>query len=520
MGFRRKREDDAPVAEQAFDADSALHTPDESGEPAPTSPAALPTPDQIGSVGVAIMPGVPLPDWIERQSLAEALVPVGGALPPQSAPMGSEFGYAPPAAVPAFPPGTPLPAPDPAHRSEQPLGPVVWGPVPQAAPQPTVPAGMIPGQSPAPAGAVPAQASAPAMETPAYAAATADPNAPWFSPEPVSGGGVPGPPSSAGQYGWLFEPDAEGSTPAGAYERLPDYAPPPAWPGAGPGAPGDGGSAAPIPPPPQGFYVPDPRATTRADSAVQIPPPPEGFYIPAAAPVQTDSAVPIPPPPQGFFIPTPDGSPPGAVVPDPPEARSQETLAAGTADTDESTDTPSRNRIPLVFGIILLCTIAAALVALFVTPGLLVAPREPVAGVLVAPATAAGLTRQAEPARGPATAFQGWSRASGSGGTITGYEGDGVEATVWTAPDPGYDPTFTFNQYLVAGGPETGREVQYPPGPRGGRLDCAAVDPTRTVCFWGNDWMRGGADISGLGRSAAAGLVAEMRREIEQPPSA
>ena len=234
-----------------------------------TAGSAVPQAADITSIGVAIMPGMPLPDWVNQQSLAEVLVPALENIPnyPLTHP------------VPGFQHGSTgslggenagLGMPDPRHRSEHPAGPVSWGapPAPDATPAPT----SMP---------VPAPHTVPPAAVPAPVAVSPQPQQPVAPSAPDQ------------QFDWLLQPDVTGP------ERIPGYAPPPA-------APGDtsAGTALPIPPAPQGFYLPAGPVSDQ-NSDVPVPAPPEGYYVAETISADVPLSTPVPPPPEGFYIPDP-----------------------------------------------------------------------------------------------------------------------------------------------------------------------------------------------------------------------
>jgi hypothetical protein len=265
--------DPAPYGGVTPQAEAAADTHDEQPTQAPTPPppdataapqakGRPPEPSDLRSVGVAVLPGVPLPDWVERQELADALIP-GPRASQEPSSMGPEFtvdqwSQTPAAVVPIA--GGPLPAPNPEHRREQPDGPVVWGLPEQQEPQ---------------------------------------------QPQQLEPS-TPPPAASATAYGWLVEGDEQGGAGLLEAQEIPDYAPPPAWPAGEPAlstpartaAPAAFDSAVPIPPPPEGYSMP------ATPVSPELPPPPQGFYVPSeqdyALAASMNSAVPIPPPPQGF----------------------------------------------------------------------------------------------------------------------------------------------------------------------------------------------------------------------------
>ncbi|MAT61199.1 MAG: hypothetical protein CMH41_06105 [Micrococcales bacterium] len=228
--------------------------------------SGLPQSEQITSVGIAIMPGMPLPEWVNQQSLAEVLVPALENAPnyPLTHP------------VPGFHPGLVgtlggqdpmLSLPDPQQRSEQPTGPVSWGapPVPDSSPFAT----------PAPHPAMPVTAAVPV--------ATHSPQ----MQEP------PTPTAPEQQFDWLLQPDVTGP------DRIPGYAPPPIV------SPSPGLDATvPIPPAPQGFFLPA-GPTMDEQSNVPVPAPPEGYYVAQTIAADVPLSTTVPPPPEGFYIPDP-----------------------------------------------------------------------------------------------------------------------------------------------------------------------------------------------------------------------
>ena len=64
---------------------------------------------------------------------------------------------------------------------------------------------------------------------------------------------------------------------------------------------------------------------------------------------------------------------------------------------------------------------------------------------------------------------------------------------------------------------ELGTLTTVPAGPRGGSMACAAVSAQQSLCFWTDEGVSGAADVTGMGRSAAAQLVANMRIALEPP---
>ena len=321
-----------------------------------------------------------------------------------------------------------------------------------------------------------------------------------------------------------------------------------------------------IPPPPSGYYIPDEPVHPDA-----VPPPPLGFFLPdepaesddaaesrdadaseatapASEPADTDATagtVETAEPqqdsgPEDAAEPQttpaaldgeqvePDNSPDEGHQDEDGSVPATETLAADAAqaEADSSATTNSaattkqrrRRRAPWLVAVAALAGVAATV--LFWQPGLLTGSGdETVPSTLAAPATAAGLDRQPAPLQPAGDIFARWAKKADKTGTVTSYVGDGVSATVWTSTVPGINAEQEFRRYRAAGGPKTGRQTRYPPGPRGGTIYCAAVDSERSICFWGTDWMQGGADVTGLGRTGTARLVADMRIDLEQPPS-
>lgn len=469
-------------------------------EPAPSGKRGKkdpPSPADITSVGVAILPGVPLPDWVtpppaevaQWQGADQPLATLPDA--PAETVVASADHAVPVAAAAAV--GTALPPPDPAHWSEHPWGPVVWG---DAAPAAVAVATAAPVALPV----APVEPLAPPPPEGSGVNVTPEP-AVSAGPEP-SGSAAP-----ADEFGWLYQPD--------------DSSPPPVP------------SVEPGPPPP--------LADTEVGQNVDVMPAPVG------APIVVDDAPPSPgdvallaaAPGAPAAAPS---TPPAPVVPAPPTAPPQETVARPDAagatpqspgDTgeppladDPQPDPAGRPRtsgalkwILIIGG--LLIVVAAAAFAAFVTPGFLTSAGPPAPPTLVTPAQAAGLTRTskpAEPAAGTFTAVAAAEQATGS--EMATYSGDGVVATVWVASDSAATPDSLAGAYRGAGGAPVKEWVTAPAGPRGGSMKCGAVSASQSVCVWAGNGVVGASDITGSGRSEAATLTGKMRVALEQSAAA
>ena len=156
--------------------------------------------------------------------------------------------------------------------------------------------------------------------------------------------------------------------------------------------------------------------------------------------------------------------------------------------------------------------LAAAGTVLFVSPGLLVAADAP------APASQIALPGEVAGMKGVELANNAVVPALTPSSTeplVAAYAGDGQGATVWLTPSAGPVPTELFAAYQAAGGKATADPQSFSPGSRGGEMQCAAVNSKKSVCFWGTGGITGGAEVTGLNRTGAAQLVAEMRTDLE-----
>ena len=98
------------------------------------------------------------------------------------------------------------------------------------------------------------------------------------------------------------------------------------------------------------------------------------------------------------------------------------------------------------------------------------------------------------------------------------WEGrNAVTSTVWVSPTASADPAAIAAAYTKSGGEKLGTLTTVPAGPRGGSMACAAVSAQQSLCFWTDEGVSGAADVTGMGRSAAAQLVANMRIALEPP---
>jgi hypothetical protein len=420
-------------------------------------------------VGIAIMPGMPLPGYVHRSSLAQSLVPHSATQTRQTHDIGSEFGTVRPAGV-----RTALPPPDPGQRSEHPLGPVVWEP---AAPQ-------VRAAPPQVGVSLPAQSPAPAVESPAPVPAA---GLAWYSPHPAASPGR-SPATAAGQYGWLFEPDPEqpDDDPLPVV-RLPEQSAAPRQPGA------REGSAEPVPPPPPGYALTDP-----ADHPDTPPSPPDTHKVaqsgagPGEAGDEADQILPW------------DG---------PDDEQSPRAAAAGPA---VATAKGAGRRRRALFVLLVISALVAAAAVLWAWR---TQPQPQSAGAQAAqqppPREAGGLILRPALERPAEAALRTWARRTSVPGEVLTYRRAAVTVTVLLSQLPGIGGPDAYRAYRRAGGPTTGPAMRYSPGPRGGMLHCAAADYRRTVCFWGNEREQGAADITGLGRSAAAQQLAQMRSAFE-----
>ncbi|MCH9816653.1 MAG: hypothetical protein K0U64_09435 [Actinomycetia bacterium] len=156
--------------------------------------------------------------------------------------------------------------------------------------------------------------------------------------------------------------------------------------------------------------------------------------------------------------------------------------------------------------------LAAAGTVLFVNPGVLVeSPTPAPASQIALPGKVAGMKGVAL----PGNAIVPVLAAGGAEPLVAAYSGDGQGATVWLTPQPGTAPAELFAAYRSAGGKKTAQPQSFSPGARGGEMQCAAVNAKKSVCFWGTGGITGGAEVTGLNRTRAAQLVAEMRTDLE-----
>jgi hypothetical protein len=489
----------------------AAPPPDKSRRKGPLPPTAT----DINSVGVAILPGVPLPAWVSPVPVPVAQYPIDPAVAAQVAPDAaaaadpqpmpppqltqSQFppppmpvaGAAPPpiplppmapptfaAASAAVPAAAPLPPPDPAQWSEHPMGPVVWGPVP--------PLAAAPPEAPAePAAPTPVLAAAPPIDATSDLPPTAPASIPdhvpatnpaWFQTDVDSS--LPAPADAAGQeYNWLVHPTDPGDDPTA-------LAPPPV----------DAFLVAPVAPEQELNPAPVAQLPTVTDFRAMAPP--------------TGPALDFTPPSDLATLADASESDPHADI-------------AQARDSDDDGSAKAHGgalKWILVIGGILIAAVLAA-TALFVTPGFLTSSQSTTdtPAVVATPATAGGLTKAAEPARPATGVFQKMAAdtSATSGSQYATYTGGDVSATVWVSPTFGGSPVSIAQAYSAAGGVPLDQAATVPAGPKGGSMQCAAASPKQTVCFWTADGVRGAADVTGLGRSAAGELVAKMRVALE-----
>ena len=207
-----------------------------------------------------------------------------------------------------------------------------------------------------------------------------------------------------------------------------------------------------------------------------------------------------------------------------PAAASESDPHADVAETTDSDDDGSAKArggalkgILIIGGILIAAALAAT--ALFVTPGFLTSSQSTTdrPAVVATPATAGGLTKAAEPAQPATGVFQkvATDTSAASGSQYATYTGGDVSATVWVSPTFGGSPTSIAQAYSAAGGVPLDKAATVPAGPKGGSMQCAAASPQQTLCFWTADGVRGAADVTGLGRSAAGELVGKMRVALE-----
>ena len=485
----------------------AAPPPDKSRRKGPLPPTAT----DINSVGVAILPGVPLPAWVAPVPAPVAQYPIDPAFAAQVAPDAaaaadpqlmpppqlSQSQFPPPpmpvaaaapppvplppmapptfaaASLAAVPAAAPLPPPDPAQWSEHPMGPVVWGPVP--------PLAAAPPEAPAePIAPTPVLAAAPPIEP--------MPDLPPTAPEAIPGAENPAwfqtdveptpPTASSGQeYNWLVHPTDPG-------DDTPDLV--------------SAAVAVPVAVPlaPEQEFEPAPAVTTPAPADPLDMAPPTG--------------------PALDFTPPSDLATPADASESDPHAD-----VAETTDSDDDGSAKARGGalkwILIIGGILIAAALAAT--ALFVTPGFLTSSQSTTdtPAVVATPATAGGLTKAAEPAQPATGVFQkvATDTSAASGSQYATYTGGDVSATVWVSPTFGGSPTSIAQAYSAAGGVPLDKAATVPAGPKGGSMQCAAASPQQTLCFWTADGVRGAADVTGLGRSAAGELVGKMRVALE-----
>ncbi len=538
----------APLIDQQQSAGSV--NPGGPVGPAPVAAVAPVTPVAVAAAAVA-----PTPD-------AEAAPIAGqaGVLPPPDPTQWSEhpmgrvvWGPVPPlGGVEQSPTSPGQPEPAVGNPSDPPLAPPVAAtpqPVPPEAPVQELDNPSVKAQDAAPNPQVPAADQGPATPLVAAAAATTVGSA-WFrdadnpSPDVAPASAPPAETSrqsNVEEYGWLLQPD----TPEGESDEMasptratrPAYlsAPPPTGrsydfeppPGRGvnsaPTTVGSATSSAPVTPwfdpaeeeqqgsPASAGGWAAPAVATAAAAATALP---------VVAPPPTTDPV-MPPPPMPVPVGPTDSVDPGvqpSAVADPQtDPHHGETPAPSEdAPTDQK---PKRKALTwiLIIGAALVA-VAAAAYAAFVTPGFLSSTSTPDTPPAVAtPATAGGLLKAAKAAEPAAGTFKKMAAAtSASTGSQTAtYANESVTATTWIAPVFGGSPDSIAKAYTAAGGANMGELATVPAGPRGGSMSCAAVSPKEALCFWTSEGIRGAADITGLGRSAAGELAGKMRIALE-----
>ena len=171
---------------------------------------------------------------------------------------------------------------------------------------------------------------------------------------------------------------------------------------------------------------------------------------------------------------------------------------------------PPRRRWPLVLaGSALVLGVAAGATVAVVT--MTQDPEAPVVSTIALPDTVADLQLAPRPQA------EGWlaALASEASDSMLGtYSGDGVTAKVWLLPSG------TDFATLMA---RVRSETEIPaadfrdmaPGLRGGQLACGAVSATESVCVWSTPGVSGAAIITGLARTPASQLLADMREGLE-----
>lgn len=353
----------------------------------------------------------------------------------------------------------------------------------------------------------------------------------WFDPmdsaapaEPLSTAeGQPAEPWFAPNFDWMIAPD---DTPAEAVVETPEAAREAAPPADAASLPlaeapvavavAHTAAAPSFGPPPFGQQpvLLDEQPAAAAAAAVSMPALAAVPVAPAAAPPAPEAAVPAP-------TPAPWQEP---AVPQPPAGPEPTPVAATTAEeppaTPDASSGTARSKRWLWIALAGLVLVALAAVAAFVSPGFL--KSEPAVTTapptIVTPATAGDLTRTARVAP-VAAAFRRTAVAAGAAETsqYATYAGSGTSATVWDSNGGSASPAHIAKAFTEAGGPKLGPLVTVPAGPRGGTMACAAVDATRSVCFWNGAGVLGGADIRGLGRSEAGSLAGQLRVALEQP---
>lgn len=479
----------APVAQYPIDPAFAAQVAPDAGAIAPDVPplappdAAAPWPSVTPDAAAAADPQLMPPPQLSQSQLPPPPMPVAAAAPP-SVPLPP---MAPPtiAAAPlaAMPAAAPLPPPDPAQWSEHPMGPVVWGPVP--------PLAAAPPEAPAePAAPTPVLAAAPPIDAtpdlpPTAPASIPDPvpapNPAWFQTDVDSS--PPAPADAAGQeYNWLVHPTDPG-------DDLTALAPPP---------------------------VDAPLAPLAAPLALVAPEQELNPAPVAESPTVTEFREMAPP-----TGPALDFTPPSDLTTPTDASESDPADVAETTDSDDDGNEKTRGGalkwILIVGGILIAAALAA--MALFVTPGFLTSSQSTTdtPAVVATPATAGGLTKAAEPAQPATGVFQKMAAdtSAASGSQYATYTGGDVAATVWVSPTFGGSPTSIAQAYSAAGGVPLDKAATVPAGPKGGSMQCAAASPQQTLCFWTADGVRGAADVTGLGRSAAGELVGKMRVALE-----
>lgn len=559
----------APAAVPYADPRAAGTVPASPYQPVPGSTAGVDP-----ALAALAPPSSPLPppdpaQWSERPAgpvvwgpapVAPRVVPTA---PPQYAPA-QPAAAAPATAVPqANPWFTPETLPPPATSAAGQYGwlvqpdvlagaaPAAGAPAAPAMAPPAGPSLPAPASAPAPPdywsvpGSVPGEQSLAPGIPQQIGPERFDPQGPDLGATPPGGPGSvlnPGPTSTTAPIAWVrAESSQPSATVAGTPAPVHPWAEPVLQPAGVPGAdrhePTDDGTArsgAPMAMAAGGAWALAEQREASARLATPMPQPaPVPMQMPMQMPLPTGRPVPLPPPDvpghpfggvspgwgpadqgPGFASP-----PPGAVAPD----QSQATFPPEQPVT-QSDARPSGRRIKVLLAILVaLALVAAAAVALFVTPGFLRSSDASSAPPVVrTPDTVAGLQKTA-PAPAATTYLKRVAATTGAAATsqfATYSDGGSTSATVWIANASGGSPTASALAFQEAAGPPLEPLQTVSAGPRGGEMGCAAANANRTVCFWNANGVRGAADIRGMGRAQSAALAAQLRIGLEQPAPA